>query len=252
MQLTTSRDGTSIAYEQMGRGTPVIFVMGAFNDRATGADLASRLARDFSVFCYDRRGRGDSGDRAPYAIEREVEDLDALIRVAGGTASVLGFSSGAWLALTAAEHGSSIDKLALFDTPPLARSAPHVAELSALIEQGRRGDAVEYFQRCVVGIPEQIVVQLRNAPFRPALERMAHTLVYDAKLVCETQPERKPVRSSVLALAGSQNPAFMFEMANAIAGAIPRARAQCVDGIGHDLVADVLGPVLEPFFRGAS
>jgi pimeloyl-ACP methyl ester carboxylesterase len=107
----TSRDGTRIAYERTGDGLPVVLVLGAFNDRATGAPLAEHLAADFTVFTYDRRGRGDSGDTAPYAVEREVEDLAALIDAAGGTAAVFGFSSGAVLALRAAAQGLSITKL---------------------------------------------------------------------------------------------------------------------------------------------
>lgn len=251
MQKTTSTDGTTIAFENTGSGAPVVFVMGAFNDRHTGAALAERLSARYRVFCYDRRGRGDSGDRPAYAIERELEDLDAVLRAAGGSAAVLGFSSGAWLALQAAARGARITQLALFEAPPLTPAAPHVEKLSALIAAGRRGDAVEYFQRQMVGIPEHIVAELRNAPFRPALEAMAHTLVYDATLVRDSQlsdAQFGAVRSHVLALAGRRSPAFMSETAGALARALPNARALTLDGIGHDLVPDDLGPALEEFF----
>jgi hypothetical protein len=173
------------------------------------------------VFRYDRRGRGDSGDAPPYAVEREVEDLRAVIDRAGGSAAVLGFSSGAALALTAAVRGLPIARLALYDLPliadgPLGRgqrtalpAADHGATLAALVAGGHRGDAVEYFQSRVVGIPEPVVAQLRRAPFRPALEAMAHTLAYEAAIVGSGDLPADPttalaaVRMPVLALAGA-------------------------------------------------
>src|SRR5579859_6112512 len=117
MPHVVSTDGTAIAFDRVGDGPPVILVVGAFNDRATGAPLATFLAQHFTVFNYDRRGRGASGDTAPYAIEREIEDLDALISEAGGSASVFGYSSGAILALMAADRGLAITKLALYEPP---------------------------------------------------------------------------------------------------------------------------------------
>src|SRR5438270_1985362 len=192
MTKVLSKDGTDIAFEQFGEGKPLNLVVGAFNGRSTGAPLAAQLAPHFSVFIYDRRGRGESGDRAPYAVEREIEDLAALIAEAGGAAAVFGYSSGANLALQAAASGLPITRLALYEAPYLvdvdngqkAGAGPsHAAQLSALIAAGRRGDAVEYFQKQMVGIPEEVVVQLRHAPFRPALEAMAHTLVYDATIL---------------------------------------------------------------------
>src|SRR5881394_615305 len=178
--VTTARsaDSTRIAFTQTGQGPPIVLVVGAFNDRRTGAPLAEALAPHFTVFSYDRRGRGDSGDAAAYAVERELEDLEAVLRAAGGSASVLGFSSGAVLALRAAIAGLPIAKLMVYDTPP-RQAAEHAETVAALIAEGRRGDAVEHFQHRVVGIPEAVVADLRRAPFRPALEAMAHTLVYD-------------------------------------------------------------------------
>src|SRR5215831_12636189 len=160
MHETTSRDGTTIAFDRTGEGPPVILVVGAFNTRSTGAPLAAFLAPRFTVLSYDRRGRGASGDAAGYAVEREVEDLEALIEAAGGSASVFGYSSGAVLALAAAARGLPIAKLALYELPP-AQAPEHAAELASLVAAGRRGDAVEYFQARVVGIPEPVVAQLR-------------------------------------------------------------------------------------------
>src|SRR5262245_48368903 len=181
----------NIAFDRTGDGPPVILVLGAFNTRATGAPLAAALAEKHTVINYDRRGRGGSGDSAPYAVEREIEDLDSLVQRAGGSAALFGFSSGAALALAAAVHGLAVTRLALFDLPLTvgrpasvgSQAVDHAAALDELVRAGRRGDAVEYFQRRMVGIPEPVVAQLRTAPFRPALEAMAHTLVYEATIL---------------------------------------------------------------------
>lgn len=160
MQTVRSKDGTTIAFEKYGDGQPVILVGGALNDRNTpsaGTPLAALLSANFTVFAYDRRGRGASGDTSPYAVEREIEDLEALIMEAGGTANVFGLSSGAVLALEAAARGLAIKKLALFEPPfsvvdsrPRKSFAPHVNEL---ITSGRRGDALEFFMTKLVEIP---------------------------------------------------------------------------------------------------
>jgi pimeloyl-ACP methyl ester carboxylesterase len=187
----SSRDGTSIGFERAGDGPPLIFVVGAFNDRTTARPLARSLESTFTVLAYDRRGRGASGDIAPYAIDREIEDLQALIGAAGGSAAVFGYSSGALLALKGAARGLPITRLVLYD-PPYAvitgrpgQIEDHTARLAELIAAGRRGDAVEYFQREIVGIPPDAVAQMRDAPFRPALEAIAPTLVYDATIVTD-------------------------------------------------------------------
>jgi pimeloyl-ACP methyl ester carboxylesterase len=252
MKKTVSKDGTTIAFDQTGEGPPVILVVGAFNDRTTGAPLAATLGRQFTVVSYDRRGRGDSGDTAPYAIEREVEDLAAVIGAVGGAASVLGFSSGALLAMRAAAAGLPITRLALYDTPlggPTSGKS-HTAALAALIAEGRRGDAVEYFQEKVVGISSQVVAQLRQAPFRPALERIAPTLVYDSMLLGDGALSTElaaAVPVPTLALAGGAGAPFMRETAQALARALPHGQSQVVEGQGHDLTP-ALGPVLERFF----
>lgn len=151
METVTSRDGATIAFDRSGEGPPVILVVGAFNDRSTGAPLAAHLAPHFTVFTYDRRGRGDSGDTAPYAVEREIDDLDALITAAGGSACVFGYSSGAVLSLMAARR-LAITKLALYDPPFLVDDgrprppADLALQIAELVSSGRRGDAVELFQ----------------------------------------------------------------------------------------------------------
>ncbi len=244
----------TIAFDQIGNGPPVIIVLGAFNTRDTGAPLAAALAAKHTVLNYDRRGRGDSGDSKPYAIEREIEDLDTLVQRAGGSAAVFGFSSGAILALLAAAHGLAITRLVLFDLPLTVEPQPnrpdHAAALASLVEAGRRGDAVEYFQRQVVGLPEPVVAQLRNAPFRPALEAMAHTRVYDATLLGDGQLHLERVRAisaPTLAIAAGAAPPFMRATAETLARALPAGRSLVLDGATHDLVPDVVAPPVLQF-----
>ena len=257
MKTALSADGTKIAFDQTGEGTPIILVVGAFNDRATGAPLAQALEPHLTVFNYDRRGRGASGDNQPYAVAREIEDLAALIREAGGAAQVFGYSSGANLALEAAASGLNITRLALYEVPfIIGEGHPRptremAAELAALVSSGRRGEAVELFQTKYVGIPEQVVVQLRHAPFRPALEAMAHTLVYEAAVVGDlTLPTAKlrSIKAPTLAVYGGASPAFMGTAAKAVAEALPNGLARMLDGQSHDIVPAALAPVLLEFF----
>src|SRR6266852_9657277 len=246
MRKVISKDGTTIVFDRSGEGPAIILVVGAFNDRATGAPLAKVLERHFTVFNYDRRGRGESGDTAPYTIEREIEDLDALIAQAGGKACVFGYSSGAILALRAAAHGLALSQLALYDPPPTGAKAGQLApQLTELIAAGRRGDAVELFQTEAVGIPAAIVAQMRNAPFRPALEKMAHTLVYESTIL-KTLPTglTASVQVPTLVVDGAESPEVMRHAAQSLAEALPSGQYRTLKGQGHDIVPEVLGPVL--------
>ena len=250
MGTVTSKDGTPLAFDRSGAGPAIILVVGAFNDRATGAPLAQFLERQFTVFNYDRRGRGESGVTAPYAIEREIEDLDALISQAGGSARVFGYSSGATLALRAAAHGLAISQLALYDPPPTGAKAGELApQLTKLIAAGRQGDAVELFQTEAIGIPAAVVAQMRNAPFRPALEKMAHTLVYESTIL-RALPEGllASVRVPTLVIDGEESHVLLRQAAQSLADALPHGRYRTLKGQGHDIVPAVVGPVLEEFF----
>lgn len=257
MEKVTSKDGTAIAFDRSGEGPPLILVVGAFNDRTTGGPLAAALQERFTVINYDRRGRGDSTDTLPYAVAREVEDLEALIEEAGGSASVFGYSSGAVLSLRAAARGLAIPRLALYE-PPLVAEGSRIgqpedlaARISGLVETGRRGEAVELFQREGVGLPAGVVAQIRQAPFWPALEAMAHTLVYEAKIVGDGSVPRElaaSVAAPILVIAGGASFPYMREMAPALADAIPDARARVLEGQSHDIVPQVLAPVLAEFF----
>jgi pimeloyl-ACP methyl ester carboxylesterase len=245
----------TIAFDRLGDGPPIILVVGAFNTRDTGADLAEALAAKHTVITYDRRGRGDSDDSSPYAVEREIEDLDGLIQHVGGSSGVFGFSSGAALAFAAAAHGLAITKLALFDLPLRAggpaNPVDHAAALDALVRAGRRGDAVEYFQGRMVGMPEAMIAQQRHAPFRPALEAMAHTLVYEATILGDglvPLDDARKIRAPALAIAAGKGPPFMRETAEALARALPDGSALVLENATHDLVSEVLTPPLLRFF----
>lgn len=254
MRAVTSKDGTRIAFDQSGAGPAIILVVGAFNDRATGAPLAQFLQRHFTVFNYDRRGRGESGDTAPYAIEREIEDLDAFISQAGGSARVFGYSSGATLALRAAAHGLAISRLALYDPPPTGTKAGELApQLTELIAAGRQGDAVELFQTEAVGIPAAVVAQMRNAPFRPALEQMAHTLVYESTILRSLPKELfAAVQVPTLVIDGEESHVMLRQAAQSVADALPNARYRTLKGQGHDIVPAAVAPLLEEFFLAQS
>jgi pimeloyl-ACP methyl ester carboxylesterase len=259
MRNVISKDGTPIAFDQSGEGPPIILVVGAFNDSATGAPLAAQLSEHFTVFNYDRRGRGASGDRTPYAIEREIDDLAALLDEAGGSSSVFGYSSGAILTLKASASGLALSRLALYDPPFLVddgtpqRAQEISVRLTELISSGRRGDAVELFQTEMVGIPAEIVAQLRQAPFRPALENIAHTLVYEATLLGDMSvvAEQLPsITVPTLVISGGHIQARMRSAAQTLADALPNAQHRSLEGQTHDIVPAVLAPMLEEFFAG--
>ena len=255
MEKVHSRDGTTIAFDRLGDGPPVILVGGGSVDRSANAPLAELLASHFTVFNYDRRGRGDSGDTPPYAVEREVEDLDTLIDRAGGSAFVYGTSSGAALALEAASR-VDITKLALWEPPyildessrPPADTARTYTELVAA---GRRGDAVEYFMAEVVGLPPGFVAEARRAPWWPAQEALAHTLAYDATIMGDySLPAERlgSVRVPTLVIYGEASFPWMSETAQAIADVLPDARHHALEGQTHDVAPEVLAPVLVEFF----
>ena len=188
MDTVTSADGTPIGYEKAGSGHPIVFVGGAFNDHTRTAPLAAALAGEFTVVGYDRRARGVSGDVRPYAVAREVEDLAAVMRAAGGAAAVFGFSSGGILALLAATE-LPITHLFLYEAPfavpGTTRAGDLPARLDALVRDGRPGDAVALFQTEGIGLPAEMVAQIRQSPMWPALEAIAQSTVYDATITTE-------------------------------------------------------------------
>jgi pimeloyl-ACP methyl ester carboxylesterase len=264
MSTVVSSDGTTIAYDRIGAGPPVVMVSPAFSHRAfdpKAAELAAFLAARFTVFTYDRRGRGDSGDTAPYAVEREIEDLAAVIGGAGGSARVYGMSSGAVLALRAAAYGLPISRLALYEAPLVVddsrppRPADFPARLEALLAAGRRGDAVELFMTQAVHVPAEMVAQMRQAPIWPAFEEVAHTLAYDTAIMADVMtgdPSALKPWSSVmiptLVVDGGASPVWMHHAALALADILPDARCLTLEGQTHDVAPEVLGAVLAEFF----
>ncbi|MDQ3911095.1 MAG: alpha/beta hydrolase [Actinomycetota bacterium] len=256
METVTSSDGTTIAFDRLGDGPPVILVCGASTDRRANAPLAALLAEHFSVFNYDRRGRGDSGDMAPYAVEREVEDLGALIKEAGGSAFVHGTSSGGALALEAAASGLAVAKLAMWEPPFSLDESRRPPEETArtyteLVGAGRRGDAVEYFMAKVVGLPPEFVAQARNAPWWQAQEAIAHTLAYDAAIMGDySLPVERAASVTVptLVMAGGASFPFMRETARTLAEVIPDGQHRILEGQEHNVAPEALAPVLVEFF----
>ena len=258
MDKVRSSDGTTIAFDRLGVGTPVILVSGASTARAIHAQLAELLAADLTVFNYDRRGRGDSGDTPPYAIQREVEDLHAVITEAGGAAAVFGNSSGAVLALHAAAAGLPLTKLALWEPPFMVDpDAPHrqqayVAQLTKLLDAGRRGDAMALFMK-TIGLPEAMIAGMRHAPMWPGMEALAHTLAYDAAIMGDsTVPTGlvASVKAPTLVLDGSDTGAWAANSAQALTAALPNPRHRTLKGQNHAVAWDVLAPVLREFFTG--
>ena len=256
MDTVTSSNGTRIAFDRLGDGPPVIMVCGQSTDRSSNAPLAALLAPDFTVLNYDRRGRGDSGDTQPYAVEREVEDIGALIEEAGGSAFVFGVSSGAALALEAAASGLAIDRLALWEPPFIedeGRRPPRdlVERYERMIAEGRRGDVIEYFMANVVGLPPEFVAHAKTQPFWRHQEALAHTLVYDTIVMGDySLPVERAaaVEAPTLALAGGESFPFMRETARKIAEAMPDARSRILEGQTHAVDPAVLALVLGEFF----
>ena len=262
MERVRSKDGTAIAFDRLGEGPPVIVVCGAMCDRALMRPSAEELARHFTVFNFDRRGRGDSGDTAPYAVEREIEDLGALVAEAGGTASVYGHSSGAGLVLHAAAHGLPITRLALHDPPytpdgdgQARRSSREYGEnLEALLSENRRGDAVELFMT-MVGMPQEMVEGMRHTPRWVELEAMAPTLAYDSEVMGDigrdgTIPVDQASRVTVpaLVLTGGADYPWMTDVGRQVAETMPNGRHRVLEGQEHVVPPDVLMPVLVEFF----
>ena len=259
MSHVRSKDGTVIAYERSGNGPALILVDGALCSRAFGPSpkLAPLLARHFTVYAYDRRGRGQSGDTPPYAPAREVEDIAALVEAAGGSAFLLGLSSGGALALEAAASGLPVNKVVAYEPPYVDDNgqrggAAHEPRLRRLLAEGNRGGAVKYFMKDMVGAPAPIVVMMRLMPWVwRKLEAVAHTLPYDAAVMTAFRIPRARFASigvPVLMMNGAKTDGRLREAAQAIAGAIPAARHRELAGQTHNVKPDVLAPAVVEFF----
>jgi pimeloyl-ACP methyl ester carboxylesterase len=257
---TKSKDGTVIAYDKSGHGPAVVIVGGTLGDRSQQAPVAALLESDFTVFNYDRRDRGESGNTQPYAVEREIEDLEAILDQAGEPAFVYATSGCAVLALhaAAAGPGSKIKKLAIWEPPFIVDdSRPKVrpdykANLIALLKQGRRGDMAESFLTDAVGMPAEFVSQMRQSPWWPAQEAFAHTLVYDATIMGDYSLPRAliaKVNVPTLVIDGGQSP-WLTHAADAVAATLPNAQRRTIEGQPHNVDHNAIAPVLTEYFGG--
>jgi pimeloyl-ACP methyl ester carboxylesterase len=264
-ETVTSADGTPIAIEQTGRGAPVILIGGAFNDRSTVAALAATLAPYVTAVAYDRRGRGDSGGGgledggSGDIVEREVEDLAAVLGHVGGHASVFGHSSGAILALEAAMRGLPIDRLAVYEPPYILEGsrprppADLADRVTALIKEGRNDDAAALFLTESVGMPAEAVGGMRASDAWGWFAGLAHTLPADMAVSgpgCELPADRL-ARISVptLAIDGGEGWDWIRGATLAVADAIPGARYVTIEGQDHGVLRqpEALRPVLADF-----
>jgi len=259
MQHVTSKDGTRIAYEQSGQGPALVIVGGVVGDHFQQADLAQLLSEHFTVYNYDRRGRGESGITGPYVPEREFEDLEAIINEAGGSAFVYGTSGCAVLCLYAAAWGLApkIKKLALWEPsfilegsrPPIPPD--YMEQLTSLMREGRRGDMIELWMVKVVGMPAEFVAQIRQAPFWAAQEAFAPTLIYDAILTGDfSLPKQRIAKdtSPTLVIDGGTIP-WLSQAAQAVASALPHAQRHSIAGQPHNVDAAAIAPVLREYFQ---
>jgi pimeloyl-ACP methyl ester carboxylesterase len=263
MEKVHSEDGTAIAFDRSGEGPALILVGGAFEQRALDTETAKLaalplLAQHFTVFHYDRRGRGESTDTQPYAVEREIEDIEALINEAGGSAFVFGISSGAALAMEAAiKLGSKVKKLAMYEAPYNSDEAARQAwtdyrkQLKELLAADRRGDAVVLFMM-LVGMPAEHVPEVRQYPMWPMFEAVAPTLAYDAAALGEdvSVPTERAAGVTVPALVmdGAASYPFMHVAAVALADAMPYGQHRTLEGQTHEVAAEAIALVLVEFF----
>ena len=261
-RFTISRDGTRIAFTKAGAGPPVVLVDGAFCYREFGPapELAPPLAQHFTVFIYDRRGRGESGDTPPYAIEREIDDLRAIVDEAGGMADVVGVSSGAALALQAVANGVNVKKLVLYEPPyvtngdrPKSQGDPKI-HIQQLVSAGDRAETVKFFLADVVGVPRPIVFAMPVFMRRnwKRMEQVAHTLPYDLTISDDRSvlKERSAwISVPTLVLGGAKSPTVLRDAVSAVAKALPNARSQFLAGQDHNLSAAIVAPLVVDFFN---
>jgi pimeloyl-ACP methyl ester carboxylesterase len=257
-----SKDGTTIAFDRIGSGPPVILVDGALCYRRMGQSgkLADLLAPHFTVITYDRRGRGESGDTAPYAVEREVEDIAALLSEAGGTACVWGMSSGAVLALEAASRLSGIKKVAMYEAPFVVDDSRPTTEdqwarIAEAVATDRRGEAVTVFLQ-MVGVPRYVIAVMRLMPVWSKLKAMAHTLPYDGAIVQDCQ-RGKPlpagrwasIKVPTLVMDGEKSAGWIRHANRSLALALPNVQYRTLDGQTHMLKPAAHAPRLAEFFK---
>ena len=260
-RTTTSRDGTTIAFTKRGSGPPLIIVDGAFCYRENGpaTELAKVLAQHFTVFTYDRRGRGESGDTPPYGVEREIDDLRTLTREAGVTPFAVGISSGGALLLQAAASGVGVKKMVLYEPPYLAGpNGPRSLEdarnrLQSFVSAGDRAGAVRFFMTDIYGAPRAFVFAMPflmpNAWRRNKL--VVHTAPYDLTILDDRSvlnERSSSISVAALVIGGEKSPKELRDAVAAVAKALPNAHGRFLSGQDHNLSSRVLAPVLFEYF----
>jgi pimeloyl-ACP methyl ester carboxylesterase len=259
MNTIVSKDGTTIAYEKIGSGKPLILVDGALCCRSFGPmpKLAPLLAKNFTVYYYDRRGRGESTDIQPYTVQKEVDDIAALVKVAGGSAYIAGLSSGAVLTLMAAEAGLDLPKIALYEPPyvyeknSVQSTIDHGAALKSLLEKNKRGGMVKYFMVNMVGAPAFVAFIMQLMPTWKKLTAVAHTLPYDTAIMGNfTVPTERiaKIKNRTLIAGGGKSPAPLHNAVQSVADALPNKELRWLEGQTHNVNAQVLASVLIEFF----
>jgi pimeloyl-ACP methyl ester carboxylesterase len=264
VQTVASQDGSRIAYDRYGSGPMVILVGGALGYRKFKKmeELAKLLAERCMVINYDRRGRGDSTEVKPFAVEREIEDIAALIEAAGGAASLWGWSSGGALALRAAGAGVGVERLSVYEVPfmvipEVTRPTPDYGErLDELVAAGDRSGAVQHFMRNSMGIPAPFVALMRLMPMWKGLKATAHTLPYDWAALGKHNMYGAPLDANewasitvpTLVVHGAKSPAELQQGSRALAEVLPNAQLRALDGVSHNVKMNLLAPLLTDFF----
>jgi len=266
LPTVTSQDGTRIAFDKVGSGPAVILVNGATAYRAFDpfmTQLAELLSGHFTVYNYDRRGRGDSGDNKPFAKEREIEDLQALIEDAGGEAMVFGISSGGALSLDAAAVTPGITRLVIYQLMIIVDDgrkpvpSDYAAHLMKLANEEKREEAVEYFLTEAIGIPAEYVGGAKQDQANwSAMMGVAHTIAYDAAFVGNLMQGKQlsadrwaKVTVPVLVVDGGASDAWVHRGADALASVLPYASRQTLEGQTHQVDPKMLAPIISEFFR---
>lgn len=265
MNFVQSKDGTSIAYTREGSGPAVILVGGGLDDGAENTALANVLSRQFTVYNYARRGRGESGDTQPYALKREIEDIEALIAEADEPVYLFGASSGGALVLEAAAAGLPVSKLAVYEVPfsiddeAVQAWEDYVKKLHVALSEDKREEALELFM-LLAGASEESIIQMKDSPYWPPLMTLAPTLAYDAAVLGNGQPPAERLQEitqpTLVATGGGHDPNmqglqpnFFGFAADAIATLIPGAVRQTIESEGHIANPEILGSMLERFFN---
>ena len=263
MPTVTSKDGTTIVYSVQGSGPALVLVDGALCSRNFGPmpGYSKLLADSFTVHWYDRRGRGESGDTPPYQLQREVEDLAAIIQATGTTPFVFGASSGAALGLHGAAAGLPVQKLLMYEAPyvpvpPGGKTASqHVAALWELVRGERRGAAVRYFMCDVVGMPKVVGYLFALFPMWGKLKAVAHTLPYDLTIMADESLLASRVRGlkvPTMVAGGGKSPQSLKDAVTTVASALPGSTVRWVPGQTHNLAAAPAVAMMRGFFLGTA